>query len=125
LELFEKTLYRWQRDEFTDGTFERRYIPEFNAVKKIDQSWPSLREQTNKLLYNWKYVAECFEEETFNFREAIETSLWKVWTEKRFKMIQGSGYDEKCCWLAMGGFRDSENVKERINSLRKEFVGKY
>jgi hypothetical protein len=45
------------------------------AIKKINLNWPNLREQVFKLLYNWKFIAGCFEEEGFYTREATNTPL--------------------------------------------------
>jgi hypothetical protein len=49
------------KNAFYDGTFERKCIPEFKALKKIDQEGPNLSEQFNKLIFNWEFIAKCFE----------------------------------------------------------------
>lgn len=122
--LFEKTLNRWQKDDFFDSSFERKYVSRFNAIKKIDQEWPDLRERVDKLKYNWEFITKSFEEEMFKSKETIESPLWKLWKEKRFKMIKGSGYDEKCCWLTMCGFKDSNDIGGKMKILKKKFEGK-
>jgi hypothetical protein len=54
----------------------------------------------------------------------LQKYLGGISGKNRFELIQNSGYDEVCYWLVLGGQKNPGNAPNRIEFLRKEFIGK-